>query len=161
MTAKEDDVTHRTRVLLFVGALVTGCADTGALGGPKYGETSGTTAGQTDRSGQLTQVEIIQVDDNYKFGVGTVVGAVAGGLLGSQIGKGQGSTVAAVAGAAAGALAGTAVESKMNKKDAQRVTVQMNTGGQITIVQPVDGRLKPGMKVRVEGGGEGARVVPQ
>lgn len=85
------------------------------------------------------------------------VGAVAGGLLGSQIGQGRGSTLATVLGAAAGAV----VESKMKKKDAQRVTVTMRTGGEVTIVQPVDARLKSGMNVRVEGSGETARVVPQ
>jgi outer membrane lipoprotein SlyB len=153
-----------TRILLvssLVVVFVGGCADMGSFGGAKYGETSGTVAGQADRTGKITSVEIIKVDEDYKLGVGTAVGAVAGGLLGSQIGSGRGSTVATVAGAAAGAAAGTAVESKMKKKDAQRVTVQMTTGGQVTIVQPVDGRLRNGMNVRVEGGGESARVVPR
>lgn len=153
-----------TRTLLvfsLVVALVGGCADMGSFGGTKYGETSGTVAGQADRTGKITSVEVIQVDEDYKLGVGTAVGAVAGGLLGSQFGSGRGSTVATVAGAAAGAAAGTAVESKMKKKDAQRVTVHMTTGGQVTIVQPVDGRLKNGMNVRVEGSGESARVVPR
>lgn len=145
----------------LVIALVGGCADMGSLGGTKYGETSGTVAGQTDRTGKITGLEIIKVDEDYKLGVGTAVGAVAGGLLGSQIGEGRGSTVATVVGAAAGAAAGTAVESKMKKKDAQRVTVRMTSGGQVTIVQPVDGRLKNGMNVRVEGSGENARVAPQ
>lgn len=138
-----------------------GCADMPQVGGPKYGETAGSVAGQSDRNGKVTALEIVQVDENYKFGVGTVAGAVAGGLLGSQIGKGDGSTLGAVLGAAAGAVAGTAVESKVKKQDAQRVTVKMVTGGEVTIVQPVDARLASGMNVRVEGSGETARVVPQ
>lgn len=60
-----------------------------------------------------------------------------------------------------GAAAGTVIEGKMKKKDAQRVTVQLKSGGEVTIVQPVDGRLRNGMNVRIEGGGETARVVPQ
>ncbi len=55
---------------------------------------------------------------------------------------------------------GTVAESKMKKKDAQRVTVNMYTGGQVTIVQPVDSRLRSGMRVFVEGSGDTARVVP-
>lgn len=147
--------------LFLAAALTFGCADMGSLGGTKYGETSGTVAGQADREGNVIAIEAIKVDDNYKFGVGTVVGAVAGGLLGSQIGSGRGSTAAAVAGAAVGAAAGTYAESKMKKTDAQRVTVQMRTGGQVTVLQPVDSRLSNGMNVQVAGSGETARVVPR
>lgn len=154
-----------TRLMVSAAALalvVAGCADMPQLGGgPKYGDTAGTVASQADRNGTITALEIIQVDENYKLGIGTAVGAVAGGLLGSQIGEGRGSTVGAVLGAAAGAAAGTVVESKMKKQDAQRVSVKMSTGGTVTIVQPVDGRLKSGMAVRVEGSGESARVVPR
>lgn len=146
-------------VLLAVA--ISGCGEMPKVGGPKYGETAGTVAGQSERSGKITALEIIQVDENYKWGVGTAVGAVAGGLLGSQIGKGDGSTLGTLLGAAAGAVAGTAVESKMKKQDAQRVTVKMSTGGEVTLVQPVDSRLASGMSVRVEGSGETARVVPQ
>ncbi len=147
--------------LLLAAALAFGCAEMGSLGGTTYGETSGTAAGQADRDGKITAVEILKVDDDYKLGVGTAVGAVAGGLLGSQIGSGSGSTVAAVAGAAVGAAAGTYAESKLKKKDAQRVTVRLRTGGQVTIMQPVDSRLSNGMNVRVTGSGETARVVPR
>ena len=147
--------------MLLAAALAFGCADMGSLGGTKYGETSGTVGGQADRDGNITAIEVIKVDDDYKLGVGTAVGAVAGGLLGSQIGSGSASTAAAVAGAAVGAAAGTYAESKLKKRDAQRVTVQMRTGGQVTIVQPVDSRLSNGMKVLVEGSGETARVVPR
>ena len=147
--------------LLLAVALASGCADMGSLGGTKYGEPAGTVASQADRHGRITAIEISKVDEEYKFGVGTVVGAVAGGLLGSQIGAGRGATAAAVAGAAAGAAAGTVAESKMKKKDAQRVTVQLSTGGQVTILQPVDNRLRQGMNVLVEGSGESGRVVPR
>lgn len=154
-----------TRLMVSAAVLAlaaAGCADMPQLGGgPKYGDTAGTVAGQTDRNGTITALDVIQVDENYKLGVGTAVGAVAGGLLGAQIGAGRGSTVGAVLGAAAGAAAGTVVESKMKKQNAQRVSVKMSTGGTVTIVQPVDGRLRNGMAVRVEGSGETARVVPR
>lgn len=142
--------------------LAAGCADMGSLGSSRYGESSGSASvTQAEREGKITELEIVKVDDDYRLGVGTVVGAVAGGLLGSQIGKGRGSTVGAVAGAAAGAAAGTAVESKMKKQEAQRVTVRLKSGGYVTIVQPVDNRLRNGMNVWVEGSGDSARVVPR
>lgn len=139
-----------------------GCTDMPQLGGgPTYGDSAGSVSSQSERSGRITSLEIVQVDENYKLGVGTAVGAVAGGLLGSQIGKGSGATLATVLGAAAGAAAGTVAQSKMQKQNAQRVTVNMSTGGAVTIVQPEDARLKNGMYVMVEGSGETARVVPQ
>ena len=144
--------------LLLVTALVGGCADMGSLGGTKYGETDSTAASQSDRDGTIAQLENIQVDDKYKLGVGTAVGAVAGGLLGAGVGD---STTATVAGAVLGGVAGTYAQSKIGKQDAQRITVNMVTGGRVTITQPTDGRLREGMKVRVEGGGENARVVPR
>lgn len=142
--------------VLFWMALIGGCADTGSLGGAKYGETS--TASQTERDGTVAKLETIAVDDKYKLGVGTAAGAVAGGILGASVGD---STTATMAGAVLGGLAGTYAESKIKKQEAQRVTVNMKTGGTVTITQPIDGRLREGMAVRVEGSGESARVVPR
>lgn len=144
--------------LLLCVALVGGCAEMGNLGGTKYGETSGATTSQSERDGTIAQLENITVDDKYKLGVGTAVGAVAGGLLGAGVGD---STTATVAGAVLGGVAGTYAESKIDKRDAQRITVNMVTGGRVTITQPMDGRLREGMRVRVEGSGENARVVPR
>jgi outer membrane lipoprotein SlyB len=144
--------------LLLSVALAGGCAEMGSLGGTTYGETGSTASSQEYRNGTIAQMERIQVDDRYKLGIGTAVGAVAGGLLGSGIGD---STTATVAGAVLGGAAGTYAESKMAKQDAHRITVNMVTGGRITVTQPVDNRLWEGMAVRVEGSGESARVVPR
>jgi outer membrane lipoprotein SlyB len=139
-------------------ALVGGCADVGSLGGTKYGETDA-AATQSERDGTIAKLENIQVDEKYKLGVGTAVGAVAGGLLGAGVGD---SKTATAVGAVLGGVAGTYAESKMGgKQDAQQITVNMVTGGQVTITQPRDDRLRQGMRVRVEGSGENARVVPR
>lgn len=138
--------------------LLGGCAELGSLGGTKYGETGTATAVQSERDGTIAQLENIKVDENYKLGVGTAVGAVAGGLIGAGIGD---SKTATVVGAVVGGAAGTYAESKLRKKDAQRIVVDMSTGGRVTITQPPDSRLREGMKVRVEGSGENARVVPR
>lgn len=144
-------------LIISAAGLLSGCADTRNLGGGgDYGERSGTVANQTDRDGYITNLERIEINEDYKLGVGTVVGAVAGGLLGSKAGD---STTATVAGAAVGAAAGTYAQGKMSDQDAQRVTVQMASGGQVVIVQPVNKNLADGMNVRVEGSGESGRVV--
>lgn len=144
--------------VLAMIALAGGCAELGSLGGPKYGETNGAVASQTERDGTIASLENIEVDDKVKLGVGTAAGAVAGGILGSKVGD---STTATVTGAVLGGIAGTYAESKIRKQNAQRVTVDMATGGRVTITQPIDNRLSKGMRVRVEGSGESARVVPR
>lgn len=136
---------------------LAGCSDFGGLGNTKYGESDKATVTQSERNGTITRLEKIQVDENYKLGVGTAVGAVAGGLLGA----GFGDKTATVLGAVVGGAAGTYAESRLKKRDAQRITLNMATGGQLTITQPPDERLREGMSVRVEGSGENARVVPR
>ncbi len=148
---------HFAVLLLFVTVFASGCADTRSLGGgPDYGERSGSVISQSDREGYITALEIIEVDEEYKLGIGTAIGAVAGGLLGAKVSDGKTGTVA---GAAVGAAAGTYAQTKLNKSDAQRVTVQMRSGGQVVIVQPVNNSLADGMNVRIQGSGETGRVV--
>lgn len=151
----------KTRMVLsamLMGFALGGCAELESIGSTQYGTSSGTVP--ADRSGTISQLEVVQVDRNYKLGVGTAVGAVAGGLLGSAVGD---STTATVTGAVLGGAAGTYTESKMGggKTDAQRVTVKMSTGGTVTILQPVNNQLRSGMAVTVTGSGQTARVVPQ
>lgn len=143
---------------LLLGVALGGCAELESIGSTKYGETSGTVP--SDRNGTITSLDVVQVDRNYKLGVGTAVGAVAGGLLGSAVGD---STTATVTGAVLGGAAGTYAESKMGggKTDAQRVTVKMSTGGTVTILQPVNAQLRNGMAVTITGSGQTARVVPR
>jgi len=149
---------HLAILIISAAGLLSGCADTRSLGGGgDYGERSGNVSSQSDRDGYITALENIEIDDEYKLGIGTVVGAVAGGMLGSKAGD---STVATVAGAAAGAAAGTYAQRELGDgTPAQRVTVQMASGGQVVIIQPVNNNLTNGMEVRVEGSGESARVV--
>lgn len=144
---------------LVLVALLGGCADTGTTTATRYGETARTTtAMQSERDGTIARIENLTVDDEYKLGIGTAVGAVAGGLLGAGVSD---STAGAAAGAVLGGAAGTYAQSRMDKKEVQQLTVNMVTGGSVTITQPTDARLREGLPVRVEGSGETARVVPR
>lgn len=148
----------RVLPVLFGAVLAAGCSDLPTKDTTKYGTTAGSSeATQTDRRGTIATLENIEVDADYKLGVGTAVGAVAGGILGSAVGD---SKMATAVGAVLGGAAGTYGETKVRDKTVQRVSVDMRTGGRVTIVQPVDARLRTGMQVTVEGSGENARVVP-
>jgi len=47
-----------------------------------------------------------------------------------------------------------------DRSDGERLSINQPIG-QVTDLQPVDGRLRNGMNVLVEGGGETGRVVPR
>lgn len=143
-----------------------------STGGGTYGEagTGGTstaaangTATNYERYGRVAALDTVSTSsgERPRFGIGTVIGAVAGGLLGHQVGSGSGQTAATVAGAVAGGAAGHAIGDGGSSSEAQRVTVNMNTGGQVTVVQPRNANLSEGMQVMIVGSGESARVVPR
>ena len=90
--------------------------------------------------------------------IGTAAGAVVGGVAGSSMGQGKGSIIGAVVGAVAGGLAGSAIESGVTKKDGVEVTVKLDSGSLIAIVQEADEQFHPGDKIRVLESGGVSRV---
>jgi outer membrane lipoprotein SlyB len=97
----------------------------------------------------------IQAGDS---GVGTVGGAALGGLAGSTIGHGGGSVAGAIGGAILGGVIGTAVERDANRREGVEVTVRMDNGRMISLVQEAVEPLRPGDRVRVLSDGYTTRV---
>lgn len=91
--------------------------------------------------------------------LGMATGAVLGGLAGSQIG---GGTAANVAGGVAGAVAGGALGSALQgsqRTHGIEVTVTVDAGQTVAIVQPGDiNDFRVGDRVRVVGDADNARV---
>jgi len=67
--------------------------------------------------------------------VGGIAGAAAGAALGNTIGSGTGKTVATVLGGLAGAAGGAVVEKKVTTKPGLEITVNMDDGRTIAVVQ--------------------------
>jgi outer membrane lipoprotein SlyB len=88
-------------------------------------------------------------------------GGVAGGVAGSTIGKGRGSTLGAVAGAIAGGLAGQALEEGVTRRDALEITVEMDNGDIVAVVQERDDEYRVGDRVRILKGPDGITRVRQ
>ncbi len=129
-------------LLLAAGLSIfaAGCADK-ALPQSRIGSIS------ESYTGIVKAVEPVQV-----HGDGTVtslLGMVAGGVLGHQIGGGSGKDLATMGGAVAGSIAGA----NADIKDAQRITIEFDSGKTITTVLPIDAnnpyRYKPGDRVTV------------
>ncbi|MDR2075820.1 MAG: glycine zipper 2TM domain-containing protein [Desulfovibrio sp.] len=139
----------------LTGALIlSGCA---SRGGRTY-KDSEVRSVQTIQLGTILSVNDVLVEEDPSF-VGPAIGGVAGGVLGSLLGRGSGRTLTILGGAALGAVLGGAGESAMRRYHATELTVELDDGQTIVVVQGNDDIFVSGDKVRVLHTGEGtARV---
>jgi outer membrane lipoprotein SlyB len=108
---------------------------------------------QTVKLGVVESVRQVKLEGT-KSPVGTIAGGVIGGVAGSTVGQGSGSAIMAAIGAVAGGLAGSAAEEGLTRKDGLEITVKLENGTLVAIVQEADDKFVPGEKVRlVESGG--------
>jgi len=112
---------------------------------------------QTVKTGVVESVRSVKLEGT-KSPVGTVAGGAIGGIAGGSIGSGRGSAIGAVIGAVAGGIAGAATEEVVTRKDAFEITVKLDGGGLIAIVQEADEAFQPGDKVRIVESGDTSRV---
>lgn len=112
---------------------------------------------QTIKTGVVESVRSVKLEGT-KSPIGTVAGGAIGGIAGSSVGGGRGSAIAAVIGAVAGGLAGSAIEEGVTRKDALEITVKLDGGSMIAIVQEADEQFKPGDKVRIVENADTSRV---
>ncbi len=125
---------------ITLGIFYTGCADK-ALPQSRIGSIS------ESYNGVVKMVEPVKVRGDGTWT--SMLGMVAGGVLGHQIGGGSGKDLATMGGAMAGAVAG----SEADVRDAQRITIEFESGKTITTILPIDSnnpyRYKPGDRVTV------------
>lgn len=145
-----------TLALLAALAVLAGCASSKA--GDVYSRDQARTE-QSVRMGTIEAVREVQIEGT-KSGIGAVAGGVTGGIAASTIGHGTGSAVAAAVGAIAGGLAGAAAEEGLTKSQGLEITVRLDSGQVIAVVQAVDAKttFQPGDRVRVLSGQGVTRV---
>lgn len=112
---------------------------------------------QTIRTGIVESVRQVKLEGT-KSPVGTIAGGAVGGIAGSSVGGGRGSAIAAVIGAVAGGLAGSALEEGVTRKDGVEITVKLDGGSLIAVVQEADEIFSAGERVRIIESGGTARV---
>lgn len=140
----------RIFIVLCLGALLAACASSNS--GDTYSRSQ-TRQVQTVKMGVVESVRLVKIEGTGSP-VGTGAGAVVGGIAGNSMGGGRGRAITTVIGAVAGGLAGAAAEEGITRKDGVEVTVQLDKGPMIAIVQEADEEFYPGDRVRVlEGGG--------
>ncbi len=112
---------------------------------------------QTVKTGVVESVREVKLEGTQSP-VGTIAGGAIGGIAGGAIGSGRTSALGAVIGAVAGGIAGAATEEVVTRKDALEITVKLDGGGLIAIVQEADEAFQPGDQVRIVEGGDTSRV---
>lgn len=142
-----------TNFLLMLGLslAIAGCASS------KAGDTY-----SRDEARQVQNVQMGVVQDvrpakieGTQSPIGAGAGTLVGGIAGSSTGQGRGSAIGAVVGAVIGGVAGAAVEEGVTRQDAQEITIKLDSGRLISVVQGGKETFQSGDKVRVlQSGGE-------
>jgi outer membrane lipoprotein SlyB len=144
--------------LLVVGVIatfMTACASSNS--GSVYSRDDARKV-QTVKTGVVESVRSVKLEGT-KTPIGTVAGGAIGGIAGGSVGNGgRTSAVVAVIGAVAGAIAGSAIEEGVTRKDALEITVKLDGGNMIAIVQEADEAFKAGEKVRIVENADTSRV---
>lgn len=98
----------------------------------------------------VTAVRVVTIE-RAPTGVGGAAGANVGLALGGFAGKGngQGSFVGSVLASVAGDLAGQAIESRVARLPGLEISMRLDDGQQISLVQAADEPFKKGDRVRV------------
>lgn len=138
--------------VLVAAAVMSGCMAT-SKSGEVYSREQAQLA-MTVRLGIVEFVKEVKVEGS-KSGFGVVAGGVAGGVAGSTVGGGKGSTLAALGGAAIGALAGNLIEEKVTDFDGLEITVKLDNGEVLAVVQKADVMFAVGDRVRILTGRDG------
>ena len=134
---------------------VAGCAAPPRGGADYRGYETRTE--QTVRFGVVESVRAVRINPT-DTGVGATSGAVLGGIAGSTVGRGHGSVAGAVAGAVIGGVVGSAVEKDANNRQGIEITVMLDGGRYIAVVQEADEDFRVGDRVRILSGRGSTRV---
>lgn len=139
---------------LALGLALPGCS---SRGGKTYGDGDVRQV-QTVEYGTVVDVTEVMVEEDPSI-VGPLIGGVAGGIVGSMFGAGTGRTLMILGGSAIGALAGGAAEYKLRRYKANQITMELESGDTLVVVQGNDEFFVRGDRVRIINTGEGrARV---
>ena len=111
---------------------------------------------QQEYPGVVESVREVEVEST-RTGVGPAAGSVVGGVIGAEVGRGRGAVVGSVIGTVAGGVAGEA-SAQAGTQPGLEITVRLDDGRRIAVMQPTGVTFKPGDRVRVLSDGRTVRV---
>jgi outer membrane lipoprotein SlyB len=139
--------------VVLIALPLCGCGN--GLGGRSYSRSDARQAYKVSY-GEVFDVHPVAIEGEY-----TQLGTLGGGLVGYSVGRsGSGGRVTGAIGGVAGAVVGRETEKAATSLDGLEITIDMDRGDTLVIVQANDVSFSPGEKVRVlRGRGNEARVV--
>ncbi|MEI6819428.1 MAG: glycine zipper 2TM domain-containing protein [Verrucomicrobiota bacterium] len=144
-------------IALPVAILLSSCAQD-SLTGDTYSRGEAGRA-QSVQTGRITSIRPVKIEGGNQGGA--LAGALAGGFLGSNIGGGRAAnTAGAVGGALVGSAIGSHAQQAASSRNGIEISVRLDGGGSLAIVQEVNPRepFYIGDRVRVLGSGDRTRV---
>ena len=138
---------------------LTGCVS--GLEGSSYSRSEARQIQQVEFGAILSTKPVII--EGQRTDWGELSGVIIGGIAGSSVGEGKGQQIATTLGAIGGAVAASVVEEKATRVQGLELTVKMDSGKILSIVQEVDeiNQFQKGQRVRILMQGSLARVSPE
>jgi len=143
--------------LLTLG--LTGCVS--GLQGSTYSRSEARQVQEVEFGTVLSTNPV--VIEGKQSGAGQLPGAIIGGVAGSSVGEGKGQQIFTILGAVGGAVVGSMIEEQATRTQGLELTIKMDSGKTLSIVQEVDNVnvFREGQRVRVLIQGALARVSPE
>ncbi len=138
---------------------LTGCVS--GLEGSSYSRSEARQIQQVEFGAILSTKPVII--EGQRTDWGELSGVIIGGIAGSSVGEGKGQEIATTLGAIGGAVVASVAEEKATRAQGLELTVKMDSGKILSIVQEVDeiNQFQKGQRVRVLMQGTLARVSPE
>ncbi|MBV1790577.1 glycine zipper 2TM domain-containing protein [Marinobacterium sp. D7] len=145
-------------VLLLAALTLGGCAQQ-SLTGDTYSRREARQV-QHVQYAVVDSVRPVVIEGRTDGVVGAGAGAIVGGIAGSTIGGGKGSSITTVLGAVAGGIAGQRIEEATSRRQGQELTLRLDNGELISVVQEVENNqfFRAGDRVRILRSGATMRV---
>ena len=112
---------------------------------------------QSVRFGVVESVREVKIDPRAT-GVGQSAGMVLGGMAGSHVGRGSGEVAGVIGGAILGGIIGHHAEKAANERKGLELTVLLDSGRYVAVVQEADESFRAGDRVRILTGRGSTRV---
>lgn len=111
--------------------------------------------------GTILRTQAVTINGNGN-GIGTLAGGAIGGILGSTVGGGKGAEIASIGGALLGGFLGNGAGNEISKRNGVNLTIKMDSGETVSIVQQVNPKVlfRVGERVQVNMMDGTARVTP-
>jgi outer membrane lipoprotein SlyB len=150
---------NKLLMLVPIIGLLASCAQD-SLSGDVYSRSEA-RSGQSVNSGRVTAIRYVKIEGGNQGGA--ILGGLAGGALGSTIGSGRASnTAGAIGGGLLGSAVGSHAQQSMGSRQGVEITVRLDSGGSVAVVQEVSQKnpnyFKVGDRVRVLNSGSSMRV---